>query len=60
MHLAVVQNIKNLLYLVIVPIIIYRSEISPKFQRMSFIQLANIIYNEFKGIAFGIQVDLVG
>ena len=37
---------------------IYRTDLSFKFQGKSFSEVATIVYNEFKGILFGIEFDI--
>lgn len=37
---------------------IYRTDLSYKFQGKKFSEIASIIYNEFQGILFGIELDI--
>ena len=37
---------------------IYRTDLSFKFQSKSFSEVAAIVYNEFQGILFGIELDI--
>ena len=37
---------------------IYRTELSFKFYGKKFSEIASIIYNEFQGILFGIELDI--
>ena len=39
---------------------IYRTTISPKFEGYTFSRVANIAYNEFRGIVFALEVEITG
>lgn len=37
---------------------IYRTDLSPRFQQKKFSEVAAIVYNEFNGIVFGLELDV--